>query len=429
MSNIKNLPPNKKSGLYKGELHSNGGIQVIVDDVSKVEVEGHEYHLCPETLMNEEILEFKNKTNKEILEAIFQRSKCVFEQGKAESKSFIVCKLVVLDDTKRTINGTAKEIINILQTEKACNVTEDAKNKFETGGYITEEETAKIRLEALKRMYSKKPSKELKAKMNVIKKMIDSGHYKKGGIIKHKPENMSHDLVCIYKLSYAQLLFADKMGGTFYMPSLGIVRLGETISGFGDIVFIASKNIIDPIPKVAKDKDNYLVSEEEFKTYVKEQKEIWSKLVDEVVKFSEDKTAFNEFDNLSKAVGIISKYKTPTDEQISSALRKNRYSNVPVAYFGLIRDMATNLRNAPTKYFEVKISSVLPLGVFVAAVIPHVVIDVAKPILNSYGIHDIVAYDSQNNIYDNQADAIEVAVAKLESKESVLFRDGGIVNA
>jgi hypothetical protein len=131
MSNVINLPPNDKSGLYKGELHINGGIQTIVDGSNVnngrvVEIESEEYYLCPALMQSDKIYEFKNKTNKEILDALFQDSKCVFRQGFAVSGSFIICRLVVLDSKKNNRTGTAKELVNLLQSEKSCNVTEDA---------------------------------------------------------------------------------------------------------------------------------------------------------------------------------------------------------------------------------------------------------------------------------------------------------------
>jgi hypothetical protein len=58
-------------------------------------------------------------------------------QGIANSGDFIVCKLVVLDDDKRTISGTVKSIIDTMQSEKSCNVSEGG-NKMEKGGGINE---------------------------------------------------------------------------------------------------------------------------------------------------------------------------------------------------------------------------------------------------------------------------------------------------
>jgi hypothetical protein len=58
-------------------------------------------------------------------------------QGIANSGDFIVCKLVVLDDTKRTITGTVKSIIDTMQSEKSCNVSEGS-SKMEKGGQIND---------------------------------------------------------------------------------------------------------------------------------------------------------------------------------------------------------------------------------------------------------------------------------------------------
>ena len=141
MSNIVNLPPNSHDGIYKGFLHKDGGIQSILENGKKLEIEKDEFHLCSAVLQSEKTYEFKNATNKEILTKLFQDSSCIFEQGKSNFNDFIICRLVVLDDKKRNLTGNAKEIINILQSEKSCKVTEDAKEEFkkELGGSVSED--------------------------------------------------------------------------------------------------------------------------------------------------------------------------------------------------------------------------------------------------------------------------------------------------
>ena len=149
MSNINNKPATSESGLYRGALHNDpvtgaslGGIQSIVDGIKKVEIEGEEYHICRDAMESSEVFKFENKTNKQILEKLFREEGCVFTQGKSDSGDFIVCRLVVLDDKKRTIEGTPKRILNMLQQEKACRMTSDSTiNKL--GGVfkeVTEEE-------------------------------------------------------------------------------------------------------------------------------------------------------------------------------------------------------------------------------------------------------------------------------------------------
>ena len=83
MSNIVNLPPNRNSGLYKAPPHSAGGVQVIIDEIKPVEVEGQEYQICDVAMSSTEVFEFKDKTAKEILDKLFVEEGCVFEQGKA----------------------------------------------------------------------------------------------------------------------------------------------------------------------------------------------------------------------------------------------------------------------------------------------------------------------------------------------------------
>lgn len=126
MSNIVNRPPNKTSGMYVGPPHSEGGIAAVIDGVKPVEIEGDEYHICAAAMKSTEVFEFTNKTNKQILDKLFREEGCVFEQGKANGGDFIVCKLVVLDETPRSIKGTPKQILNTLQKEKACKMTSDA---------------------------------------------------------------------------------------------------------------------------------------------------------------------------------------------------------------------------------------------------------------------------------------------------------------
>lgn len=146
MSNIVDLPPNKKSGLYKAPSHDDGGVRVIVDGTKAVEVEGSEYHICKSAMLSTEIYEFKNKTNKEILDKLFIGESCLFSQGSAFSGEFIVCKLVVLDNKKRNLTGTVKEILNIMQSEKSCNVTQDATDTYaqRLGGTQSNDDTSEI---------------------------------------------------------------------------------------------------------------------------------------------------------------------------------------------------------------------------------------------------------------------------------------------
>jgi hypothetical protein len=61
-------------GLYaEGKRHSEGGIPVLVDDVKPIEVEVGEYKLCKSAMQSKKVYNFKYKTNKEILDSLFQK--------------------------------------------------------------------------------------------------------------------------------------------------------------------------------------------------------------------------------------------------------------------------------------------------------------------------------------------------------------------
>lgn len=250
MSNIVNLPPNRESGLYQAPSHEDGGVQVIVDGVNKVEVEGGEIHLCKSALESDKKHEFNGMTTKEILDDIFQYSNCVFEQGKAKSGDFIICKLVVDDKKKRDITGTTKEIINKFQEEKSCNVTEDVATRHNRQGGtldnidVKAEEEAKIRLDILKRMQRRTPNKKTADKIRQLSKDIRNGVYKNMKI-KNVVEHYTPELIAIHNLDYGNLFFADKMGG-ISMPSVAIVNVERPIINFGNITLVLPKDFIDP---------------------------------------------------------------------------------------------------------------------------------------------------------------------------------------
>lgn len=728
MSNVIDLPPNDESGLYHAPSHENGGVQVVVNGGSVVEVEGGEIHLCRAAMQSDEVLEYKDMTNKEILDALFQYNNCVFEQGKAEPKDFIICKLVVDDKKKRTIKGTVKQIVNKLQEEKACNVTEDyAERVSRQGGKLTTDEEARIRLDVLKRMQKKKPSKQNAEKIRELSKKIRSGYFKNGGVMEEevieKKEEVvpeyKHELLAVHNLSYPNLLFADKLGG-ISMPSIAIIRINNPILKFGEITLVAPKSLIDPkknsqakiynrdvyspsyplmyshvdksalrrlesdlyakrgewteyekeatndissfiemiengkhIPEVidkslrnffvvyswardtgveieipvedysiqfwslnpetkeqfielikkypelyeaakkdvfdfsdknlkkqladafrenyiqkfesetdeelkhflqgdlesyfdeegelnynieytvfknlvlaigskkrvdysklrdkietlsnqnqhsireyvnkmidrvmsgsyffrtkskkaettidniydymmskslkagqktmvfglgnaaalgakeydsliavARDKDSYTVTESEFDKYKEQQQESWNKVLASVRKYYkyDEEISFDALDNLSKAMGLISKYKNPTDEKIAQILARNNYGNTPSHVYDDIREFVKVLREAPAQYFEVKITDVVRIEAFIGAAVPHEVFEDASIILKKHGITNIVAYDRKDyeNKESNLAEALEKVVSK--TKTTVMFKKGGATN-
>jgi len=129
------------SPLYIGKRHYDengnhlGGIKVVVDNSKVVEVEGLEMKICREAYNSKDVLEFKNKTNKEVLDFIHGEFSCKFEQGKANSGDWILCRLVVLDNNKKDFSGTVKQILDIMQKEHSCRVSYGSKS-MKQGGQI-----------------------------------------------------------------------------------------------------------------------------------------------------------------------------------------------------------------------------------------------------------------------------------------------------
>lgn len=248
MSNVINLPPNRKSGMYKAPSHAEGGVQVIVDGTRKVEVEGFEIHLCKKSLESNKQYKFKGKTNKQILDAIFQDNHCVFEQGKANSGDFIICKLVVLDDKKRDMHGSAKDIINVLQSEKSCKVTDDAADTYNNrlGGKLSDNDI----------------------------------------------------LVGVHNLWVEYLLFADEMGG-LPMPSLAIINPNIPFVKYGEVTLVAPKEMYDPKESAKNKVFNRDVYSPRFPTvYLKsDKKKLAENFSKYVVIYGEDTEFLKKFDS------------------------------------------------------------------------------------------------------------------------------------
>ena len=115
------------SALYIGPSHAEGGIPVIVDPNKAterpVEVEGMEYKICQEAYNQPWRLNYHNKTNFEILEDMHQQFFCKFEQNKADGGDFIICKVVVQSPERHDRSGTVKEILDQLQSEGGCRLS------------------------------------------------------------------------------------------------------------------------------------------------------------------------------------------------------------------------------------------------------------------------------------------------------------------
>lgn len=220
MSNIVNLPPNTQSGEYKGFLHTEGGIQVIVDGGQHVEVEKNEYSICRAAMDDNTIYKFQNKTNKQILEKLFREDGCVFEQGKENAGNFIICRLVVLDHKPRNISGTVKDIVNILQKEKACRLTNDY-SKRKLGGIFkkvdVKSENLKERIALVEEMFKETPTDKLKDRLELLNEMLheDCGcsHLENGGEVKKDKIKILylHGLGATPESDHVNILYSDEV--------------------------------------------------------------------------------------------------------------------------------------------------------------------------------------------------------------------------
>lgn len=142
------MSKSKESPTYHGKRHYDkdgnplGGIKVLVDGSTIIEVEGGECKICGDAFRSKEVLEFKQKTNKEVIDFIHNEFSCSFVQSEANSSDFILCRLVVNDKEKHDRKGTVRQILDEMQGEKSCRVSFGDK-AMKQGGEISEAELHK----------------------------------------------------------------------------------------------------------------------------------------------------------------------------------------------------------------------------------------------------------------------------------------------
>ena len=142
------MSKSKESPTYHGKRHYDkdgnplGGIKVLVDGATVVEIEDGEMKICDTAYNSPEVLDFKQKTNKEVLDYIHGEFSCKFNQPEANLGDFILCRLVVLDKIKHDRKGTVRQILDAMQGEKSCRVSFGDKS-MKQGGEISEAELHK----------------------------------------------------------------------------------------------------------------------------------------------------------------------------------------------------------------------------------------------------------------------------------------------
>lgn len=118
----------KEKGLVIGPSHDDGGVVTLLQPFDfPVEIEGQEYVLCRQVLNSPKKHKFKNKTNKEILDRLYTQSRCSLSDRGTYVNDFVVCKMTVNDDKRRDYQGTAAEILSIMQNEHGCRIAQGVK--------------------------------------------------------------------------------------------------------------------------------------------------------------------------------------------------------------------------------------------------------------------------------------------------------------
>jgi DNA topoisomerase IB len=133
-SNIKN-----KGGMFRGKLHSEGGIPLVVKGSGQsIEVEKDE-PLIPSEAMKSKSIKKVTGTNVEILHKLNKEVGAKGMNDKATEVSVgdaIVCRKSAYDKTKRTYIGTPKQIVSAINESGGCKEIEKGGKSIEPDGTV-----------------------------------------------------------------------------------------------------------------------------------------------------------------------------------------------------------------------------------------------------------------------------------------------------
>lgn len=135
------------------------------------------------------------------------------------------------------------------------------------------------------------------------------------------------------------------------------------------------------LDQIRKEKGR-LVSDEEFNSIRKEVDDKFFKLGEKLDQYHEAA----RFDTFAQAA-----YDSATTG-IPRALKENGYKDVPPELMEEVRDFLADLAHMPTEYFEVKLSRIVDLSEFSAAVVPKHTPQSVLDVLKKNGITDIKKY-------------------------------------
>ena len=123
-----------------------------------------------------------------------------------------------MDKNKRNITGTVKEIINVMQSEKSCNVTNDS--KFKDGGEVNDETYTKwknlvnMSKSELEKFYNSQEGKDAGLSTSEASEQgISSGRESARWIMKMKDTPKSEWTPAMWKWANKQISFISRMSG------------------------------------------------------------------------------------------------------------------------------------------------------------------------------------------------------------------------
>lgn len=133
-NNIKN-----KGGMFRGKLHSEGGIPLVVKGSGQpIEVERDE-PLIPAEAMEDKRVKVRKGTNVQIIDKINKESGAKGLDEPATEVSVgdaIVCRKSAYDKTKRTYIGTDKQIVSAVNESGGCKKIESGAKAIEPDGTV-----------------------------------------------------------------------------------------------------------------------------------------------------------------------------------------------------------------------------------------------------------------------------------------------------
>lgn len=165
------------------------------------------------------------------------------------------------------------------------------------------------------------------------------------------------------------------------------------VYGLGQARGSAAKRF-SSINKMHEEEGRVVRKEESEKIYEENQKRFFN-IADKAKNYYRYKSSgfdFSHLDSLSKAIGDYLKG-PKTDLGMTAALRKNDYVGVGHGIVEELMELAKDIGESPTEYFEAKPERAIMLNEFAGAVIPKDASDNIRSILKKNGI-EIIEYDS-----------------------------------